>query len=262
MSLAAAKLAVAVVLTLVAGYVDAIGWLTLDRVFTAQMSGNLVLLAVHMVAGERGRAWLQADAILAFFFGLVATGSIIEIGMRRRRRRIFVAAIAVEFVLLLCFAGAGEALLPAGSAARADAGAPTFGLIAVVAVAMGAQNTSLRMAGILSVFTTHVTGALSGLSEEVIVCVFSLLQPGNRRKAGGGFAAESLQKMHPKAFRNVGQSAALLTAFLGGAFAGAAAFVSAGVAVALGVPLALLVVVGVADWRMPMTRFPSAVEQE
>lgn len=261
-TLQAAKVAVAVALTFIAGYVDAIGWLTLNRVFTAQMSGNLVLLAVHIVAGERSHAWLQADALFAFFFGLVATGSIIEIGMRRRFRRIFVAALVVEFVLLLCFAAAGGALLPAGNAARANADAPTYAMIAVVAFAMGAQNTSLRMAGILSVFTTHMTGALSGLSQELIVCLFSLLQPRNRGKAGGGFAAGSLQEAHPKAFRNIGQSAALLIAFFCGAFAGAAAFKAAGLAMALVIPLALLLAIGVLDWLVPMTNFPSSVEQE
>jgi uncharacterized membrane protein YoaK (UPF0700 family) len=93
---------------------------------------------------------------------LVTTGSVIEIGMRRRLRRIFVAALVVEFFLLLAFTVAGGALLPAGSQEREDADWPTYALIAVAAFAMGAQNTSLRMAGILSVWTTHMTGTLSG----------------------------------------------------------------------------------------------------
>jgi uncharacterized membrane protein YoaK (UPF0700 family) len=256
------KIGVAVALTLVAGYVDAIGWLTLDQVFTAQMSGNLVLLAVHMVAGESDHVWLQADTLIAFFVGLVITGSVIEIGMRQRHRRIFVAAMAAEFVLLLCFALAGTALLPGGGGERTSAGPTTYALIAVVAVAMGAQNTSLRMAGILSVFTTHMTGALSGLSEELIVCVFSLLQPRNRGNAGGGFAAGSLQERHPKAFKNIGQSAVLLIAFFGGAYAGAATFKAIGLTIAMAVPLAIILVVAVVDWCVPMTDFPSPAEEE
>jgi uncharacterized membrane protein YoaK (UPF0700 family) len=261
-SLQLTKIGIAVALTFIAGYVDAIGWLTLDRVFTAQMSGNLVLLAVHMVAGESEHVWLQADALIAFFVGLVITGGVIEIGVRRRHRRIFVAAMAVEFVLLSCFALAGEALLPGGGGEHANAGPATYTLIAVVAVAMGAQNTSLRMAGILSVFTTHMTGALSGLSEELIVCIFSLLQPRNRRKAGGGFAAGSLQEKHPKAFKNIGQSGALLIAFFAGAYAGAAAFKAVGVAVAMSVPLVIILLIGIIDWRIPLTEFPSPAEKE
>ena len=256
------KAGVAVALTLIAGYVDAIGWLTLDRVFIAQMSGNLMLLAVHIVANENGHVSLQADAILAFFMGLVITGSVIEIGMRRRWRRIFIAALAVEFSLLLAFAVAGGALLPAGSQERDSADWPTYVLIAVIAFAMGAQNTSLRMAGILSVWTTHITGTLSGLSEEFIVCLFSALQPRNRRKARGGFAIGNLQDKHPAAFKNIGQSISLLVAFLAGAVAGAAALKTIGVGPAMVVPLAILFAVGVVDWLVPLTAFPSAVEQE
>lgn len=256
------KIGVAVALTLVGGYVDAVGWLTLDRVFTAQMSGNLVLLAIQLVASETGHVSLQADAILAFFLGLVVSGSVIEIGMRRRWRRIFVAALAVEFVLLLCFVTAGGTLLPTGGGERADADWPTYALIAVVGVAMGAQNTSLRMAGILSVYTTHVTGTISGLSEELIVCGFSLLQPRNRRKAKGGFAAGSLREKHPAAFKNIRQSAALLAAFLLGAVAGAAAVKSAGVALAMSAPLAIIFAAGILDWLVPLTGFPAAAERE
>jgi uncharacterized membrane protein YoaK (UPF0700 family) len=255
------KTGVAVALTLVAGYVDAIGWLTLDRVFIAQMSGNLMLLAVHIVANESGRVSLQADAIIAFFLGLVVTGSVIEIGMRRRWRRIFVAALIVEFGLLLAFALSGGALLPADGQERENAAWPTYALIAVAAFAMGAQNTSLRMAGILSVYTTHMTGTLTSFSEEVIVCLFSLLQP-RRRRGRGGFAAGSLQEKHPTAFKNIGQSAALLAAFLAGAVAGAAGLKTAGIGIAMIAPLGVLFVVGALDWLMPLTAFPSSVEQE
>jgi len=31
---------------------------------------------------------------------------------------------------------------------------------------MGTQNTSLRMAGILAIFTTHVTGTLTHFGEQ------------------------------------------------------------------------------------------------
>jgi uncharacterized membrane protein YoaK (UPF0700 family) len=256
------KTAVAAVLTFVAGYVDAVGWLSLNRVFTAQMSGNAILLAVHIAAGEGGHAWLQADTLAAFFMGLVLSGSVIEIGMRQRRRRIFVVALAVEFVMLAVFAGAGGALLSPGSSETSQPSAAVYALVAVVAFAMGSQNTSLKMAGILSVFTTHVTGAISGLSEEIIVCGFSLLQPRNRRKAHGGFVNESLRSSHRKAFKNIGQSAALLIGFFLGALAAAALVRPAGVGAAMLVPLAMLIGVGVFDWVVPLTAFPSTVEQE
>jgi uncharacterized membrane protein YoaK (UPF0700 family) len=260
--LQAAKTGVAVMLTFIAGYVDAIGWLSLDRVFTAQMSGNFVLLAVHWVAGERTHMSLQADAMAAFLLGLLVSGSIIEIGMRRRVRRILIGALAVEFIMLAAFAIAGGSLLPRDFSDGERVGWPVYAAIAVVAFAMGTQNTSLRMAGIISVFTTHMTGALSGLSEEIIICGFSLLQPRARRRAPGGFAAATLREKHPQAFKTIGQSVALLVGFFAGALAGAALLKIAGLLAAMAVPLALLGGIGIFDWLVPLTQFPSAAEQE
>lgn len=79
---------------------------------------------------------------------------------------------------------------------------------------MGAQNTSLRMAGILSVWTTHMTGTLSSISEELISAVSRCCSLKNWRKARGGFAAENLQQKHRIAFKNIGQSAACYSHFL------------------------------------------------
>ena len=257
------RTAVAVALTFVAGYVDAIGWLRLDQVFVAQMSGNIMLLAVHLVAGNAGHTSLQADAILAFFVGLVVSGSVIEIGMRQRIRRIFVAAIALEVAMLIAFTLTASAALPAADGGRNAVAAMTYVGVAIVAFAMGAQNTSLRMAGILSVYTTHMTGALTRLSEELIVCLFALFQRRRGRGVHGGFVASGLRETHPTAFRNIGQSALLIAAFFVGAVAGVRMLQNPGaVATAMVVPLAVLIAIGVLEWIMPLTQFPSSVEQE
>ena len=39
-------------------------------------------------------------------------------------------------------------------------------------------------------------------------------------------------------------------------------FKAAGVGLAMVAPLALLTAIGVSDWLVPLTKFPSAVEQE
>ena len=255
------RASVAIVLTFVAGYVDAVGWLSLNRVFTAQMSGNMVLLAVHTAAGEQGRIWPEFDAIAAFFAGLVISGSVIEIGMRQRLRRIFVVAIAVELVMLAGFAAAAHVLPPGALADNASPDWPTYVLIGVVAFAMGAQNTSLRMAGILSVFTTHMTGAITGLSEEIIVCGFTLIQSRRALRRDGGFAAETLRSRHPNAFKNIIRSTMLLTGFFLGALGGAALVGRAGADRAMLVPLGLLAAVGAVAWVLPLSNFPSPPER-
>ena len=76
------------ILTWAAGNIDAIGYLGLGRVFTANMTGNTVLLGLHL-GQEQGRAALLALlALLGFGVGLVMGALIVErIEARGRGRR-------------------------------------------------------------------------------------------------------------------------------------------------------------------------------
>jgi uncharacterized membrane protein YoaK (UPF0700 family) len=256
-----AKLIVAILLTFVAGYVDAIGWLSLDRVYAAQMSGNVVLLAVHLATGEGGHAALQATMIVTFFLGLVLSGSVIEIGMRLRIRRILAAALLIEFVLLGIFAVAGStawAHLKSNSA-DVEPDLPVYLLGAVIALAMGAQNTSLRMAGILTVYTTHVTGTITNLSEEIIIRGFAMLAPARHRRHDG-FVSAALRTRPPVEIVHIGRTAGLIGGFFLGALAGASLLGAGGFLHAMVLPLLLLIAIGVFDWLVPLTRFPSDVD--
>lgn len=256
------KLTAALVLTFSAGFVDAVGWISLYRVFTAQMSGNVVLVAVHLAAGENERAWLQLDAIGMFVLGLVLTGVVIELGMRRKAVRIFTAALAIELLLLVGFAVlvSHYGRLP-GTQGPHPAAAIYF-MVGIVALAMGTQNTSLRMAGIISMFTTHITGALTSLSEEVVVAAFTLLETKKRHRAKGGIASDILQRHHGKALASITQSGLLLLGFFIGALGGATLSRPFGYGVALIVPISLLTAVGAFDWLVPLTEFPSPAERE
>jgi uncharacterized membrane protein YoaK (UPF0700 family) len=164
--------------------------------------------------------------------------------------------------MLSAFALAGRALPIHVHEAGTSPDRLIYWLIAVLAFAMGAQNTSLRMAGILSVWTTHMTGALSGLSEELIVAGVSLFQSDRRGRRGGSFASETLRSLPPDAFSNIVRSAALLVGFFFGALAGAALAQTAGTGTAMAVPIALVIGVGLFDWIVPLTVFPSPVEHE
>ncbi|HTZ35547.1 MAG TPA: YoaK family protein [Stellaceae bacterium] len=248
------KTTIAAGLTFIAGYTDVVGWLSLNRVFTAQMSGNLVLLGVHVAAGDR-QAWLQIDAIAAFLAGLVITGGVIEIGMRARMPRIFVVALLVEFLMLGVFTAMGGELPARTDGQIITTDWQSYVLVGVLAFAMGGQNTSLRMAGILSTFTTHMTGVLTSFSEEIIVCLFSLFQAARRRRHGG-FTTESLRARHATAFKNIGASAMLLVGFFAGALLGALLWQSAGLRPAMAVPLALLCGIAAVDLVIPLTIFP------
>lgn len=238
----AQRYGVALLLTCLAGYVDAFGWLTLRHVYTAQMSGNTVLVAVRAVGGPAADAALHAFTIAMFLTGLVASGVVIELGRRRGFRRVLAAAMALEIVCLGAFALAGPALLPAGG--TASGGWALYLLVALTAVAMGAQNTSLRISGILSAYTTHVTGALTKFTEDVIDWGFAVADRRRGRLAAGRKPPNFAAALFP---------GALWAAFLAGAIAGAAVLPHWGIAATLLPPLVAAAAVGALDWLEPLT---------
>jgi uncharacterized membrane protein YoaK (UPF0700 family) len=168
------RIAVGAALTAVGGFVDCFSYLTLSRVYTATMSGNTVLIAVHGGDGETSAALVHAYTVGAFVLGLLASSIGIELGLRRGVRRVLALALAVEAACLAAFAWWGAPLVATGGAGTADTPHwPLYVLIALTAVAMGTQNTSLRMAGILAVFTTHVTGTLTRMGEQLVSYLFA-----------------------------------------------------------------------------------------
>ncbi len=226
-------LAVAVALTAVGGYVDC-----LSRVYTAQMSGNTVLIAVHGGQGDAVAAMLHAYTIGVFMLGLLISGIGIEIGLRQGVRRVVSLALAIEIACLTAIALWGAPLLRSGAIGTADAPQwPLYALLALTAIAMGTQNTCLRMAGILSVFTTHVTGTVTRFSEQLIE--FVLPRSGRRSRRSVEQAAFSL---------------VLWIMFLLGALAASELLPSWGPGPMLMPPIAVLVMVAAADLVHPLAK--------
>src|SRR5258706_8462538 len=89
------------VLTSVTGIVDAVSYLGVGRVFTANMTGNIVLLA-FAASGAPGLSVARSmTAIASFFIGAVAGGRMASsIGSASRKRWIS-SAFGLEAGLLL-----------------------------------------------------------------------------------------------------------------------------------------------------------------
>ncbi|MEV5010791.1 YoaK family protein [Streptomyces sp. NPDC055692] len=155
-------------LTLAAGVTDAVSFLGLGSVFTANMTGNLVM--VGMAAG-RGESWteiLHGDVLrcTASFAGFTA-------GMLagfRRPARTGSSALHGTLVLHLVFLTGWAAT---GTHPGTAAGA---GLILVSATAMGLQTAAARRMDRAGITTTFVTGTLTSL--------ISGLADGDRTHAG------------------------------------------------------------------------------
>ena len=140
--------ALAAGLSALAGYVDAIGFLTLGGFFVSFMSGNSTRLAVG-VAGLSPEALTAARLILSFVAGVVL-GSLIGAAAKRWRR----PAVLVLVAGLLA------------SAAIVAMGAPDLAML-LVAAAMGAENTTFERDGEVSIGLTYMTGALVKLGQRL-----------------------------------------------------------------------------------------------
>lgn len=160
----------AVALTCAAGFVDAVGYLTLYHVFTANMSGNSVAFGLNAAKSSWQQAFHRGFPVLMFVTGVVVGGLIVEIGNRLRWRRVLVAALVFEIACLV-IATAFATKWPQDLHARRPQPAIAV-MIAFSAIAMGVQNTSVRKVGALAVHTVHVTGELTKLGEELIAFFF------------------------------------------------------------------------------------------
>lgn len=141
--------ALAIAIAFLAGFVDALGFVSADRYFVSFMSGNTTRLAVDL-ATEPWRALTPALLIIGFVVG-VAGGKVTVTKAGRLRKPVLMTVVA----LLLALA----ALLH-------DAGAPRAALGAMV-LAMGAVNNAFQRDGEAAVGLTYMTGALVRLGQGI-----------------------------------------------------------------------------------------------
>jgi uncharacterized membrane protein YoaK (UPF0700 family) len=164
-------------LTLVAGCVDGLSYLGLGRVFTANMTGNSVLLGLAIGQTQSIQVVHSAVALGGFALGVLLGARLVGPGPERIvwSPRVTLA-LGVELVLLAGFA------LGWWAAGADPAGLQLDALIAVSAAAMGVQSAAARRLAVSGVATTYVTGTLTGLMAEV--AAFGGSSGGWRRPAG------------------------------------------------------------------------------
>lgn len=142
-TLSRADLTFAVCLAALAGYVDALGFLTSGGFFVSFMSGNSTRLGVGLGSGGWAFATIAAGLIAAFTFGVFA-GSITGDRAGRRRRSAVLALVT---------------LLLAVAAVLHPTAFPLSGSL-LFATAMGAENAVFQQEGRSNFGLTYMTGAL------------------------------------------------------------------------------------------------------
>ncbi|MFE5684179.1 YoaK family protein [Streptomyces sp. NPDC056512] len=148
--------AVLTVLTVVSGIVDAVSYLSLGRVFAANMTGNVVIIG-FAAAGAPGFSVLGSLTSLgAFLAGAVCAGRLTAVFAGRARQTWVRSVFVTEAVLLAA----------ATAVAFAWPGEAAYGLIAVLAWAMGLRNATVRKLAVPDMTTTVLTMTLTGLASE------------------------------------------------------------------------------------------------
>jgi uncharacterized membrane protein YoaK (UPF0700 family) len=175
-------------LTLVTGLVDAACYLGLGRVFTANMTGNVVLLAFGATGAQGLPVLAPTVSLVVFLVGATAGGRLAsrlvglagaEVPAPVRRRWVMIALLGE--LGLVAVAGVVAVGLPVGGG-----GARRYVVIGVLAAALGLQNATVRRLAVPDVTTTVLTLTLTGLAAD------SWLAGGRSPRAGRRAAAVGL----------------------------------------------------------------------
>ncbi|HET9873498.1 MAG TPA: YoaK family protein [Propionibacteriaceae bacterium] len=146
-------------LTFSTGVIDAVGYLGLDKVFTGNMTGNVVILGMA-VSGTTDLPVLgPATALAAFMCGAAVGG---------RALRAVSAGWAAQSTLLfggvgLLMAGLAVVLLVTGPAPAKPA---AIAVTALLAFAMGLQAATARHLAVKDITTVVVTSVITGLAAD------------------------------------------------------------------------------------------------
>jgi uncharacterized membrane protein YoaK (UPF0700 family) len=158
--------ALLVVLSIIAGCTDIIGFLGLNGLFTSHITGNLVILAAHIVGGGEGQiAKMLSIPVFMVTVGLTLrlSGGLESIGLAA-----LPSLLLLQFLLLAGFLALGVAAGP-----RIDPNATNAILAGMLGVsAMAVQNAlvqiSLKGAPPTAVMTSNVTRFAMDVAEVLL----------------------------------------------------------------------------------------------
>lgn len=147
-------------MTVATGLVDAASFLGLGRVFTANMTGNVVFIALAL-AGVPDLSLPRAlTALGAFMAGAIAGGRL----MRRATAPAAPARLGFTLEVALLVAAA---LAAAGSGAGSSVDARgVYALIVLTALAMGIRNAVVHKLAVPDLTTTVLTLTITGLAAD------------------------------------------------------------------------------------------------
>jgi uncharacterized membrane protein YoaK (UPF0700 family) len=159
---------VLLVMTAVTGIVDAVSYLGLGHVFTANMTGNIVLMGFRLGGSHEISLSRSLIALFCFMLGAVAGGRMSR-SLDPRQSRI--RGLLMEAALLFIAAGVSS------YANMLDA------VVASMAIAMGLRTAVVRKLGVADLTTTVLTLTIAGLAADSALAGDS--NPRWRRRSAG-----------------------------------------------------------------------------
>lgn len=148
-----------VALTVLTGVVDAVSYLKLGHVFVANMTGNVVFLGFALAGAGSLSVAASLVALGSFLLGALAGGWLV-VRHSEHRGRLLRAANVVQAALILA------ALVLALAVSEPLAAGPRYGLILLLALAMGVQNAAALRLAVPEMTTTVLTRTLTGLASQ------------------------------------------------------------------------------------------------
>ncbi|MCZ8512154.1 YoaK family protein [Paenibacillus filicis] len=171
-------------LCMTSGIVDVIGYLGLGHVFTANMTGNIVLLGLAIGHSEGLAVLRSAIALTGFTIGTAIAAVIVG---RNKEKAFWPTTVTIA----LCIEGL--TLFAYGCIANPGMNEnTTYFLISLLSFAMGMQTTAARRLSIAGISTTVLTNNLANVIEDIIAS-FSLLS--RSKTLGNRLSMESILRI-------------------------------------------------------------------
>jgi uncharacterized membrane protein YoaK (UPF0700 family) len=204
---------VLLLLTVTTGLVDAVSYLGMGHVLVANMTGNVVFLGFAL-AGVKEFSIASLTVALGSFLVGAAAGGRLGVALSGNRRRWLIAAAATQTIL------AATAAVATAVGALSTVGHGRLGVIALLGVAMGMQNATVRRLALPDLTTTVLTMTLTGLAADSPLAGGANPRPGRRLASVAamlaGAAAGGALMLHSGAATTLGVFAGVLAAVTAG----------------------------------------------
>ena len=149
-------------MTAVTGLVDAVSFLSLGEVFTANMTGNILILAFATARVSGLSVARSSTALITFVIGAILGGRITARANDDSKIRFVAQAFLLEVVFLFA-----ASLFSIGYRSNLlEHSFQPFVLIAFLGLAMGTRNAAVRKLAIPDLTTTVLTLTVAGIAAD------------------------------------------------------------------------------------------------